>query len=419
MKRLYIYCFILFYISSVHADYGYLPAVSSFVEQAEAETKKHFDDEVLQKLYEYRVKIRESAYAVTMQLCAGYRTAVGYGMPEYHENMRKPYYTNHSDPEVRLWAGRINEEYGKAVSSSLQAWMKLVYEGGAQPFSVIFGGLKSDYLAKRNTGLFEFESWFHSLYSLFLLDSLGFLQGAVHCLGTHDKSEIDRFAAAVMIVDSEAGLAGHLITFWTGAVILKYIWLAARWTFRPVGKMTKIYRQRFTKAVDDWLSYRPSAAAVQTRRQLPLLTQTLKYLSLSGIAGASGLYVYHLIDEKNQTQSGVMEEMRSDLAQERHWGQVGRAVLFSQAVQVFFPLYRKFKKGEINEAECWECLDVFDPFYQFLDENFDKETWSLIEQDYLQLKEKEEIVDYRLQNYFNLLDRFLPILEGFYSENRV
>ena len=422
MKNLYVYFIILFSMFSVQADYGYLETMSSFVKQAEEETKKHFGDEVLQKLYEYRLKVQEEAYSTTLRLCAGYRMAVGYGLPDYHKKIQNSYYSKHPNEEVRVWANKINEEYGEMVSSSLQEWLKLVYEGGVQPFSAMFG-LKSDYLAKKNAGLFEFESWFHSLYSLFLLNSLGFLQAAVHCLGTMDKSEIDRFASTVMIFDSEASLVSHFITFWTGAVVLKYIWTATRWVFRPVGKMTRIYSRRFARSIDEFLIHRTSPLALYTRSFLQSVSQVsprvFKYTALSGTAGAVGLYVYHLIDERVQAQNDLMEEIRKDMSKERNWDQVRRAILFSRAVEVFFPLYQDFRKGDFDGVDCWECLDTFQPFYHFLEENFNEETWFLIEEDYVQLKEKVEVMDDRQKNYFLLLDNFLPLLEGFYSKPQV
>ena len=144
---------------------------------AQKETRRIFGDEALQELYDYRMEIEAEAYSVTMNLC-----------PIYHRAM--------------LWDGSSKTPSSFTVSetSSLNTWGLIFYEGMAQPFSII-AGKKVNYLDRTHTGFFAWESWFRSLYVIFLLNSDGFKQGAKDCLGTDDSEELERMAQTIRIVD--------------------------------------------------------------------------------------------------------------------------------------------------------------------------------------------------------------------------
>ncbi len=169
MFRLLYFIFSLFIVFSVQAQ------SNTELQSIQKVTRKNFGDEVLQDLYDYRMSVEKDAYSMTISLCSVYRTVAG--------------------------SGELNEQdQYDSEDSSLLAWMHILYEGAAQPFSAI-GGKKADYLEKTNTGFFELESWFHSLYTIFLIRSDGFKQGAIDCLGTMDQDEIGGFAKTIRIVD--------------------------------------------------------------------------------------------------------------------------------------------------------------------------------------------------------------------------
>ena len=222
----------------------YLQSASSIVESTEREIRKQFGDEVLQEIYDYRMNIQQTAYATTMKLCPTYRMAMGMGGVEYHQNTSHPYYTQHESQEVRNWAIDMQAEYGNTLASSFQAWLKIVYEGAVQPFSGI-GGLKADYLNQSNTSIASIKSWFYSLYTLYLIHSLGFLQASIHCLDTMDKDTIERFAHAILIVDSEMSLVSHSLLAWTGTKILNVIIHATKWSASSMGRGISYLLQRW------------------------------------------------------------------------------------------------------------------------------------------------------------------------------
>jgi len=203
----------------------------------EEEERRQFSDDVIQKLYDYRMEIKKNAYQTTMKLCPAYRIAKGMGLPEYHKQFNNSYYTQHKSSEVRGWALNMNNKYGEVLSSSLQSWLYVMYEGAVQPFSAI-GGVKADWIQnKPELSLFDMESWFYSFYTLYLIDSLGFVQAAIHCLGTMDSDGINQFASTVLAVDTAMSALGYAVTFWTGEKILRFIIHGLRWSSRPVGRI--------------------------------------------------------------------------------------------------------------------------------------------------------------------------------------
>lgn len=216
---------------------GYLQKYSSITQSVTEEARKQFGDDILQKLSDYRIEVQKNAYETTMKLCPAYRIAKGMGLPEYHQKLSDSYYVNHESSEVRKWALTMKDKYGDMLSSSLLAWMYVMYEGGVQPFSII-GGVKADYLSvSPYVTLLDIRSWFYSLYTLFLVDSMGFLQASVHCLGTMDADIINEFAGTLLFVDGEMSVVGHALLFWTGARVVGAIVQGIRWSSRPMGKI--------------------------------------------------------------------------------------------------------------------------------------------------------------------------------------
>ena len=389
-----IYLFLSFICFTAQASaQGYLENFSSLTKVVEDSLS--FDDEVLQALYNYRSEIRKNAYSITMRLCPVYRLAVGKGLPDYHKKMRKSEYVNHPHPQVQAWVQNMNDRYGEDVSQSLQEWVRLVYEGGVQPFSSLFG-MKADYLEVTHHSLLEFRSWFYSLYTLYLVDSLGFVAGAMHCLDTVDNSEINRFAQALLIVDSEMSLAGHAVTFWTGGKIIGLIIRGANLSFRPVSRAS----QAFIKKMG-W-----DKALIK------------KYSGFGGLAALSGLgawlsYSFFSLQEDTENLRHFIRESMED----KSTGGVPMNAHFhrSENMRNYALLRRTYEIYErLSDEKGFLILqDEDNLFSQFVLSNFNRETIFIMRDNYNSLKGRrlENSLD---QKYFDLLDRFFPIVEDFW-----
>ena len=384
---------------SFFAPADYLEKTHSLIAEVEKETKRHFNDETLKKLYEYRMIVQKNAYADTMKLCSAYRQAVNMGLPAYHEHLSSPYYINHPNTEVREWARGLTHQYGQMLSSSLQMWMRLGFEGGSQPFSSMFG-LKADYIEKTNTGFFEMRSWFQSLYSLFLINSLGFVSGASHCLGSLDENEISRFASAIMIFDSEASLAGHAFTFWTGGMIFNYLFKAARWSLRPASKITSSFIQKIKQHTGWNIKTHP---AFSKRRLI-----TAGGLSLTG---GLGFFIYEKIKQRREMENKLQSVLSSVLnPSPSAGGKSKRFTLLNTAYHIFSSIEKENSHPEnLN----------YHSFDQFVSQNFDENIFNLMSQDRQTLtdeagEQQNTVIHYRDRFYLHLLDNFLTIVEESY-----
>ena len=261
----------------------------SLAQSIEKKVHQQFGDEALQRIYDYRVGIQKNAYETTMKLCPAYRLAAGMGLPQYHREIKDSYYVHHESPEVREWALEMNREYGENLSSSLQAWLYVMYEGGVQSFSALFEtGVKGDYIDVTHSGFFELRRWFYSLYTLYLTDSLGFLQAAMHCLGTVSADEINQFALTVMGVDAAMSMAGYAVTLWTGEQVFGLIFRGIQWASRPL-----------TSRFVHWL-YRMNISPGVVK----------KYAMAGGITalGALGIWTFNSFKESEE-ESAVWQEM--------------------------------------------------------------------------------------------------------------
>ena len=389
---------------SFFSSAGYLEKTHSLTEAVEKETKKRFNDEALQNLYEYRQIVQKNAYADTMRLCSAYRQAVNMGPPAYHEHLSSPYYMNHSSTEVRKWAQNITRQYGEALSSSLQAWMRLAYEGGAQPFSAMFG-MKADYIEKTNTGFFEMRSWFQSLYALFLINSLGFTAGASHCLGSLNENEINRFASAIMIFDSEASLAGHALTFWTGGVIINYLIKAVRLPLRSAGQITSSFIQKMKHHFAWNIKIHP---AFSKRNIL-----TAGGLSLTG---GLGFFIYEKIKQRRVLENQLQSALSLTLADSRKaGGKSNRFALLNKAYRIFSSIEQDSSHSE-NLS--------YDSFDRFVYQNFDENVFNLMNQDRQTLaqsanEQENTVIHYRDIFYLHLLENFLTVVEESYRHSLV
>ena len=273
-------------------EWGGKLTAEDLIQYVKKEERRQFSDEILQKLYDYRTEIQENAYETTMKLCPAYRMAKGMGLPEYHKKLNDSYYVSHESPEVKNWALNMNEEYGEILSSSLQSWLYVMYEGGVQPFSAI-GGIKADFIENLNIPLFDWKHWFYSFYTLYLTDSLGFLQAAMHCLNTMSSDEINQFAVTVLFTDAVMSTAGYGLTFWAGDKIFRAIIQGIRWSSRPIGRMiTRVLHKN---------NISPSTVK--------------KYAVIAGLAGLGGVGVWaaHSIMKSQEEQEMFQEMMQREL----------------------------------------------------------------------------------------------------------
>ena len=220
--RLIIF-FLLFIFAPVFA-FGFQEALGTFITQVEHEAKKVYGDETVRKLHEYKKEVEDKAYETTLKLCEGYRRVRGFGPHPYHG------------------------EYMYDLEEAAEVWVHLAYQGAKQPLSAI-GGLKADFNEGGQVGPSDFGYWFGSLYTMYLLNSTGFLVGALHCLDMDQDDffsdrKITRFAKTIVIVDYEMSLVTYVGMVWTSSQVFSLIGKGSRWVFSPVGQMISRLKAR-------------------------------------------------------------------------------------------------------------------------------------------------------------------------------
>ncbi|MGE0527633.1 MAG: hypothetical protein AB7G93_12730 [Bdellovibrionales bacterium] len=153
-------------------------------------------DPVLHRLVKYREIVEQGAYLQTLRLCSAYRQGRGLPTPSH--------------------PGRSQYSY----QDSLAAWSEIALAGALQPIDAIFGP-KADYIEVNRLKLWALQSWFQSVYTVYLIDSPGFLQAAVHCLNSLDAREINLFASTIVATDYVANVASEgAATYVLGASVI-------------------------------------------------------------------------------------------------------------------------------------------------------------------------------------------------------
>lgn len=216
-----LFCVLLFPLSAQAFE-----NLDPILNEIQSETEAMTGQNGLQALIEFKRSVEASAFEVTMRLCSGYRYMTGMGdmkLPEGH------------DPNL---------------GESLSAWSRIAGEGLNHTFSSI-GGIKATYATEKALKIWNFETWFGSVYPILLVRSWGFLQGAAHCLGTVNRRQIHLFAAHIAIVDYESTLASEIIVGKLTAASLKMVGeLIAKipwWSLSPVRELTRTLRSRIDK----------------------------------------------------------------------------------------------------------------------------------------------------------------------------
>lgn len=213
-------------------------AVSDFQHKQHEELSKYFVGDqlsVAQRLSSYRIEVAKNSYRQTLRLCWAYREAMGLSNDQHPSSLSRAYKTN--DGQTVQFS----------IADSLAAWGEVYAHGLYQTVDGI-AGLKSDYVAITGLGFFDFETWFKSMYAINFISTTGFLYGAAHCLNTVNAREIQKFASAILIVDSEGTLTSQVALNWSmGRLIGLIAGPVNRWVLNPLSSVFSKVKTLITK----------------------------------------------------------------------------------------------------------------------------------------------------------------------------
>jgi hypothetical protein len=339
-------------------------SIQAFVSQQEAVTQS-FGDPVLSSLYQYRKAVEKDAYQNTLQLCEGYRRARGLGPHPAHG------------------------KYMFSAEDAASAWSKVLVEGAKQPLSGMFG-LKSDYLEYGQYGMRDWSSWFQSMYTMYLVNSFGFLGGAVHCLGTMDQKEIEKLALAIINVDiaatSVTTAGGLLVSFFIPEILFPKIVQATGFVFRPVTKL---------------LGY----LSLRVGRVIPL---RIAGITVGGVV-ADNLMIY--MQNKEHYQKELQELINPESAEAKSSARTKRFLQLTKTFEVFYKLYHEEQslREQSGSQLCYACEDLYKPYNEYLKLHYNKELQLAMQADFDSLS-KQYFLSQEETLYFELLKAYLPIL---------
>ncbi len=382
-------------------SFGYEHDLGLFISEIEQEVKS-FDDEIHQKLYDYRMEVEKTSYDTTLKLCEGYRRAED--LSKLMIKAKLPIALKGLAPKPTGPA----KYHGKYMYTAIQAgneWRKVAYQGAKQSISNI-GGLKANYIDAKNIGFFEFESWFDSLHAMYLVNSTGFLMGAMHCLEMNmmemqSQRKISRFAAMVTLVDREASLAGHAATFWTGGKIIS---IMAKGLFKIAARPTAKVMSHITSRV-----------------KLPSFIAKNKKASFYTVAGIFTSYFTYkaLKKRKINNEAGQVASDAFDQNSESTINRKRRNRFLT--LKSSFELYLDLKNKEaLLEESCGDCINHYMPLETYILENFDDYFVNEMKQDKKDLEKKPHLLqDEDFNFYYKLLNEksgFLPVIQHFLNK---
>jgi hypothetical protein len=304
------------------------------------------DDESVRRVLAFRQNVEKNAYQDTLKLCEGYRRARGLGPSAFHGS------------------------YMFSLDESLAAWAHVLGAGLWQPVSGMFG-LKADYATLHRLKMLSLESWFGSVYALYLVHSLGFLQGAMHCLDSMDQREINLFAAAIVAADYEASLATQIAASWPSARVTSFLIKSTSYIWSPIRYLMRLLNLRLTKA------HLIFGAAIV----VPIATDNL--------------FVY--MNKMQAARDFVADLMRPDstgLSEDRRQA---RIVLMATGLRVFMA---EFDKGSGDYPE----------FLRWSRDHLTRAVRDEAHLDLADLSRKASLSDSETQ-YKTVLEAFLPILD--------
>lgn len=265
--------------------------LDALVRQTESRIDAQYAD-----LIAYRRQVEAGAYDETMRLCAGYRRLRGLG------------------PGV--------------VAGDWRSWARIFKEGIDQPFSAV-DGLKGEFIGATQLRIWNLDSWFRSVHTLYLIHSDGFKAAAGQCLGSVPPREIDWFARAIINADVAGSLASGLVS---GAGLAQLFSLAkrsTRWAWVPVGRVIGSVRSQITK---------------------PMIT--VAGVMILPLVGANAV---QYIADVHRAAKGADDFLKHLSDQQRQLKETGRKLLMAKAVKL---LGEGLDKNDLSEFEAWARREV-------------------------------------------------------------
>lgn len=349
--------------------------------------------EGLRELQAFKQQVEQEAYAVTLRLCEGYRRVMMYGPPKYHG------------------------KYMYSKTEALLPWIQLYKEGLFVVGSAVLGN-KRTYndlypwkyknselsLGSRAEGVMMriTHELFISNYMLFLIESLGYVQAAVHCLDTTNTRELNKFTKAIIAVDFAGTATTDIVT---GALIGKVIRGAVGWGLFPFRWINKTLSQRIAQA------------KLKASYELALTTTVagaLKYFEITNKQHKELIKDGQVALEKAIAESQANPNQSEELKRRKY--------VFRNLVMSFNKAYQADEKTEESrvcleeltmlEDSSQDCLSRYEVFLNQISSAQSLFTAEDFEQD---LSRLENSPDQNDQSYRELLKIYLPLFDLFFE----
>ena len=214
----------------------------------------------------FKQEVQSNSYENTLKLCEGYRRAARLGPTSYHGQ----------------WMYSDEESFG--------VWAN-IYKEGLMVLGSSIGGVKREFIDEKHFNYEELGSsgpdkwksmaarvgheFFHSAYTLYFVNSMGFAAGAMHCLEVDDPRYITRgmnyFMYTILAMDLAGSFTAELVT---GAMIKKLLLTTAgRIIVWPFKAMVNILKNRvFQATAMIWVAFDlPHAIEKHNERQQELI----------------------------------------------------------------------------------------------------------------------------------------------------
>lgn len=162
------------------------PALQSLAGAAEEQAAHIGASEALAR---FKSQVEADALGTTYQLCPGYR--------------RLRYFFSWGAPG----------DFAPSSEVALRPWARIYRKGLMSALGLMFGE-RAKYAELMKESSVSLDYWFQSLYVLYLIESNGFLEGAMNCLNTMDQREINRFAKTILLADSIGAVQSQAASYW-------------------------------------------------------------------------------------------------------------------------------------------------------------------------------------------------------------
>jgi hypothetical protein len=262
----------------------------------------------------YRSSIENDSYKTTLRLCLAYRQFSGLG-------------NSHAARDFSL-------------ADSIRAWDEIANTGLRNAFQSWWGlGENKAYADIEGFDFFTVNYW-DSAHLILFLKSFGFLKGAVHCLNSTNRIEIERFASWIVLADSfgtgfghSLGVGSHLAG---GGLIGKGLFAAIKST------------QRW------WHYFYPLAGALQYSKRILFTRKVMGALGVTlGAAGA-----YKLFCREKSERTSILEESLRNGGLKSPSGRFGAILVLYQTYADQHAMCRqKLNKQELYLADMDKCVE--------------------------------------------------------------